>query len=256
MSRPPLFPKATVSGIVNDPSSLERVIPESRRADGSIRKERKVRPGFTPAEDVTKFRSQRQMEADRRKLPPGSVVGYIRTPESVQAAKEGMTKSQKKNAKRKEGRTNASNGSAADGGGEGKEVVPDSWDDDDDDGETDGIKGSGPTQGKASKEQEEKVTRGIQGETKVVASEAETDQGSQPSTNTPSSSSSNQQQDPEKRAKALSKKLRAAESLRERESKGEKLLPEQKVKVDSIESIRIELQALEGLGDGGGAKEP
>lgn len=35
MSKPPLFPQKTASGIAIDPRSLDRVVPESRRADGS-----------------------------------------------------------------------------------------------------------------------------------------------------------------------------------------------------------------------------
>ena len=35
MSKPPLFPEQTASGIAVDPRTLDRVVPESRRADGS-----------------------------------------------------------------------------------------------------------------------------------------------------------------------------------------------------------------------------
>lgn len=35
MSKPPLFPQQSASGIAIDPRTLDRVIPESRRADGS-----------------------------------------------------------------------------------------------------------------------------------------------------------------------------------------------------------------------------
>jgi partner of Y14 and mago protein len=35
MSLPPLRPEATASGIVVDPQTLERVVPTSRRKDGS-----------------------------------------------------------------------------------------------------------------------------------------------------------------------------------------------------------------------------
>ena len=35
MSKPPLFPQKTASGIAIDPRTLDRVVPESRRADGS-----------------------------------------------------------------------------------------------------------------------------------------------------------------------------------------------------------------------------
>ncbi|KAK9896172.1 hypothetical protein P389DRAFT_75597 [Cystobasidium minutum MCA 4210] len=47
----------SLAGIVNDPNdSGRRIVPASQRADGSIRKERKVRPGHVPAEDVAKYR--------------------------------------------------------------------------------------------------------------------------------------------------------------------------------------------------------
>ncbi|KAI0028075.1 hypothetical protein K488DRAFT_28363, partial [Vararia minispora EC-137] len=57
---PPLNADKTAAGIIVDPRTLDRVIPESRRADGSLRKERRIRPGFTPQEDVARFRSTRQ----------------------------------------------------------------------------------------------------------------------------------------------------------------------------------------------------
>ncbi|KAF6766991.1 Exon junction complex, Pym [Kalmanozyma brasiliensis GHG001] len=68
-------PKASAAGIVQRADTQQRVIPESRRADGSIRKERKVRPGFTPVEDVVRYRPGRAREAEeaRRRAVPGSV---------------------------------------------------------------------------------------------------------------------------------------------------------------------------------------
>ncbi|CAO1630736.1 unnamed protein product [Parajaminaea phylloscopi] len=51
-----------VSGIVTDPDTQQRVVPESRRADGSVRKERRVKPGFTPNEDVALFRPSRVLQ--------------------------------------------------------------------------------------------------------------------------------------------------------------------------------------------------
>ncbi|KIM68599.1 hypothetical protein SCLCIDRAFT_71536, partial [Scleroderma citrinum Foug A] len=62
MSRPPVFPEQSASGIAVDPRTLERVVPESRRADGTVRKELKIRPGFTPQEDVSRFRGSRQKQ--------------------------------------------------------------------------------------------------------------------------------------------------------------------------------------------------
>jgi len=77
MSKPDLFPKQSVAGIAVDPRTLERVIPESRRADGSLRKERKIRPGFTPQEDVSRFRGSRQQQMDRSSLPKGHILGWV-----------------------------------------------------------------------------------------------------------------------------------------------------------------------------------
>ncbi|CAO1634502.1 unnamed protein product [Jaminaea pallidilutea] len=66
------------SGIVVDAETQQRVIPESRRADGSIRKERRVKPGFTPNEDIARFRPSRlQREDELRKAgsSSGSIIG-------------------------------------------------------------------------------------------------------------------------------------------------------------------------------------
>lgn len=60
---------SNISGIVGE--GEERFIPGSRRPDGTLRKERKVRPGFTPAEDVVRYSNSR-MEASKPSLyPPG-----------------------------------------------------------------------------------------------------------------------------------------------------------------------------------------
>lgn len=154
MSRPPIFLDKTVAGIVNK-NDGERVVAGSRRPDGSqvtstlvslephshrfaphrYRKELKIRPGYTPEEDVKRYRSTRMAEADARAAVKGKVPGLTPGAAPVQAAIAGMSKAQKKNAKRKEKKR--------DGGEEeveeeqrGKakeqvEDVPDAWDDGD-----------------------------------------------------------------------------------------------------------------------------
>ncbi|MBW0476225.1 hypothetical protein O181_015940 [Austropuccinia psidii MF-1] len=106
-SRPPLLSelKPSNSGIIRDPNTGDRKVAPTKRPDGTFRKEIKIRPGFTPQEDLSKFRSSRQQESDSRKLPKGSVIGFIK-PESspAQMALKGMSEAQKKNAKRKEKR--------------------------------------------------------------------------------------------------------------------------------------------------------
>jgi len=70
------------------------------------RKEIKIRPGFTPQEDVGRFRGTKQQEMDSRVLPKGHIIGWV-APSSVTNNTAGkssgtMSKSQKKNEKRKE----------------------------------------------------------------------------------------------------------------------------------------------------------
>lgn len=98
-----------------------------RSRPSRYRKELRIRPGFTPEEDVTRFRSARQQEADSRALPKGSVVGMARPEVAVaKAALQTMSSTQRKNAKRKEKRKEdrLAPGLADD--------VPESWDGGDD----------------------------------------------------------------------------------------------------------------------------
>ncbi|KAK0230846.1 hypothetical protein IW262DRAFT_1445163 [Armillaria fumosa] len=122
MSRPPLNPDQTAAGIAVDPHTLERVIPESRRPDGTIRKQIKIRPGFTPQEDVRRFRGTKQAQMDATALPKGHIVGWVPPPSTstLGAGDKPLSKSAKKNAKRKEKREEKKN-----------EIIKDSWEDDD-----------------------------------------------------------------------------------------------------------------------------
>ncbi|PIL36754.1 hypothetical protein GSI_00443 [Ganoderma sinense ZZ0214-1] len=125
MSKPAIVPETTASGIAVDPRTLERIIPESRRPDGSVRKQIKIRPGYTPQEDVRRFRGTRQTQADATALPKGHIIGWTPPPQAAAvapASKAGMSKAQKKNEKRKEKRKEKRD--------EG-EKVKDNWDDED-----------------------------------------------------------------------------------------------------------------------------
>ncbi|KAF5393876.1 hypothetical protein D9757_000091 [Collybiopsis confluens] len=119
---PAVVPKQSASGIAVDPRTLERVIPSSRRSDGSVRKELKVRPGFTPQEDVSRFRGTRQVQMDTNALPKGHIIGWTPPPAETIDSSKPMSKSAKKNAKRRE-RKDTEN--------KVEETVKDSWEDDD-----------------------------------------------------------------------------------------------------------------------------
>jgi partner of Y14 and mago len=123
-----------------------------------VRKEIKIRPGFTPQEDVKRFRGTRQAQMDVSALPKGHIIGWA--PPSSSAAKPGASsasagggaagaggsaaksKAAKKNEKRKEKRAqkreeSATNASAA--------PVRDDWEDDDDEQDASGSNTPGKT---------------------------------------------------------------------------------------------------------------
>ncbi|KAL0949756.1 hypothetical protein HGRIS_009794 [Hohenbuehelia grisea] len=152
MARPPLNPDKTLAGITVDPHTLERVIPESRRADGSVRKQLKIRPGFTPQEDVRRFRGSRQQQMDANALPKGHIIGWVPPTNSKPGAyafpalgkstsastgEKPLSKAAKKNLKRKEKREDKR-----------ADAVKDNWDDDDDD--DDDKSSAKPTSAKAN----------------------------------------------------------------------------------------------------------
>jgi len=126
MSRPPINPEKTAAGIAVDPRTLDRVIPESKRPDGTVRKQIKIRPGFTPQEDVRRFRGTKQAQMDSNTLPKGHIIGWTPPPSATKpgaASPSGsgtapLSKNAKKRQKQREKKAEAL-------------VVKDNWDDDD-----------------------------------------------------------------------------------------------------------------------------
>jgi len=135
---------ATASGIQTK-SGGDRIIPASVRPDGSIRPERKVKAGYTPAEDVSAYKSEKA--------------------ESFRSNQYGS-----------------------------KEYVPP------------GVKKAG--------EAKKQVDLGVG------------------------------QEDPEKKARALKKKIKQAKELKERQEKGDKLEPNQVAKISMIDTFEKELASL------------
>jgi partner of Y14 and mago protein len=92
----------------------------------SVRKQLKVRPGFTPQEDVKRFRGTRQTQMDANALPKGHILGWI-APSSASQPTKPASKTAKKNAKRKEKKEEKKANAPA------EEPVRDNWEDDDED---------------------------------------------------------------------------------------------------------------------------
>lgn len=199
---------STSSGIATSTSG-DRHIPASIRADGSIRKEIKIRPGYKPPEDVEVYKN-RTAEAFKAR-------GSSRVPGAPTADAQLDDKTlNSKNAKRREARKRAK---AAD------EHAQDSAED------AVTQPGSEPL-----------GTHGTEFKLGALSEKDAKSQESQPVDST-------QQPDPEaekvKQARNLKKKLRQARELREKKDKGQNLLPEQFEKVIKINEL---IRQLDNLG--------
>lgn len=117
--------KATNSGIQRL-SNGSSVIPSSTRADGSVRKEIKVKPGYKPPEDVELYRNR--TAAAWKNRAKGGVPGA----ESVQKESDevALSAAANKNAKRREARKKAAGQpkdgeeDAVEGGTPAQEIKP------------------------------------------------------------------------------------------------------------------------------------
>ena len=90
----------TSAGITTDTTTGERHIPSSTRADGSTRREIRIRPGYRPPEDVERYKNP---TAEAWKTRGGGVPGAEGLRESSKAASVNSVK----NAKRREARKRA-----------------------------------------------------------------------------------------------------------------------------------------------------
>lgn len=209
---PSTAPSATpISGIQTLPTG-DRHIPSSTRADGSLRKEIKIRPGYRPPEDVEVYKN-RTAEAWKNRGTGGipGAEGLKDVSGGVEEEKAGGAAG--KNAKRREARKRAK---AAEGGEGGEEGV-----------------GERVANGADEKTSKEQSTAKLKAEESANWREKEKE------------SPVDVEAEKEKQARNLKKKLRQARDLREKKDKGENLLPEQFEKVIKIQEL---IRQLEGLG--------
>lgn len=105
-----------------------------------MRKEIRIRQGFTPQEDVNRFRGSKQQQMDANALPKGHIIGWggpsgVNKKVGVTATDDTgkpLSKSQKKNEKRREKKRE-----------DKTRVIEESWDDDETESESKDKSGSG-----------------------------------------------------------------------------------------------------------------
>ncbi|RIB00751.1 hypothetical protein C2G38_2129228 [Gigaspora rosea] len=199
--------KAAPSGIVTTEAN-ERVIPASRRADGTLRKERRVRPGFVPQEDIIRYKNKFVAE---------------REPVSSPKVEPPKTKSQKKNAKRnakkKEG-IKVIEGELETPANEENDQEIDQEIDQESDQEIDQLQNKMTNVKISSEENRDSL------DTTVITIE--------------------QLEATSKKIKALEKKIRQIERIKEKETRGEVLLDEEKEKMNKLPQFIEELNTLKG----------
>ena len=213
------------SGIAVDASTGERFIPSSVRADGTKRREIKVRPGYRPPEDVELYRNR--AAAAWKNRAQGGVPGAegLKSDNSNNnnnnnnnsSGGGATTAASNKNAKRREAKKKskaAEDESESAGGNGGRNIAQlDNW---------------------------RSFATGRGGETKKAIED---------STEKPEDPEAEQ----EKKARNLKKKLRQARELQDKKHEGESLLPEQ---LDKIIKINELVRQLESLGfDSNGDKK-
>ncbi|KAG7006339.1 hypothetical protein G7Y79_00015g039290 [Physcia stellaris] len=204
---PSVSTSGTSSGITTTETG-DRHIPASVRADGSTRKEIKIRPGYKPPEDVEVYKN-RTAEAWKSRGTGG-------VPGAASVEPEGETKSSNtKNAKRREARRKAK---AAEEGADGEA-----------DSNTSISKDGPPNEAVPS--------------TKSTAHEK--DKWRQDDVVKEEPQPPDLEADKEKQVRNLKKKLRQARDLSAKKDKGENLLPEQFEKVIKMNEL---IRQLDNLG--------
>ena len=203
---------STKSGIAVSDSG-ERHIPSSKRADGTVRREIKVRPGYRPPEDVEiyKNRTAEVWKGGRSGVKPGA---------EVLSSSAVVTSAASKNAKRREARKRA----AAAGTEEG--ITKDL------------NKAQDNALDRSSGIEESDIEKEVNDIVKTDSSSFQRDKTEKAAQDADAESSH------EKDARKLAKKLRQAKELKSRKEKGDTLLPEQLEKVIRINGITKQLEDL------------
>ncbi|KAM0891764.1 hypothetical protein ACQ4PT_026232 [Festuca glaucescens] len=205
--------------LLSIPKEGERVIAPTRRPDGTLRKEIRIRAGYTPQEEVALYQSKGAL---MRKSGPDVPPGY----DPALDAKP-KTKAAKRNERRKEKRHQG--GSTND---KGKSV---------DIEEIDAVETVKVPSSKTNKQRDtvDSVAEQIRG---IAISEPPV-MAATPSTNAADNLQAASAPEIDKKIRALKKKIRLAEAQVQGEP--EKLKPEQLEKTKKIEGWREELKLLE-----------
>lgn len=207
--------KSSPSGVVqrtllHSNDTGERIVPASRRADGSMRKERKIRPGYTPPEDIKRYKPPQQ----RQSQPAPQLTDAMQKLSIASDSKASQASPRHSSWDDENWRAPKSQSSITPQKTQSTTIAK--------------MNSEMPlsTDNITPKQSVESNTTGKQN--------ADTPSIDHPPENEPESSS-------EKRMRALSKKIRQAQSLRERKDAGESLSAEEIDKIEKLDTLQQEL---------------
>eukprot|EP00891_Asterochloris_glomerata_P008688 jgi/Astpho2/8688/Aster-05258 len=216
----------------------ERIIASTRRADGTLRKERKVKPGYIPQDEQPMYVSRGSMVKQNIPKCPGM-------PEAEAAAPK-LSKTARKNAKRKEQRQAAAEGT----GGDSSSSTADGAAGQLQHLRLDGNSAlAGPSGSKQAASSHTAGPTPHQQAGRAAASHTqyppglEVPPGFEPSSRGAGVGSSALAV--EKQTKALRKKIRSAEATEQKQKEGKPLLPEEIEKLERVKEWRHQLLELE-----------
>lgn len=262
-------PALSSAGIATDTNTGERLIPASRRPDGSLRREIRVRPGYRPPEDIELYRTRNVLAAVRNRAvgvpgaapaPPAgkglATGGVSGTAPAAPAVADPPSATAGKNAKKRESRRRRT----TEGGGTYAPVsantdinaAPTSSDSQHKGAGTNTASSkSNNIMAKASWRRSSPEDVQVNGNAKpepkpalVEAAPAPVPVDKANADTAASAPASAPATDTEKQARTLRKKLRQARELRARRDGGMTLLPEQLYKVVSIDDLAGQLARL------------
>ena len=254
-SRLPAF-QSTNSGI-RKTAAGDAYIPASRRADGSTRKEIRVRPGYIPPEDVATYKN-RTAEGFRTKgggVPGADALeGDAGGMWDMTGAESAGLKS--KNAKRRENARKNKDPDSTPGKAESKQPR-----EEDEEGLNSRLSTLGMSSTTSTTTAAAAATTSSPSRSKPLANATTPSSSIQPSTNgtikpNPSPNAPLQPTDPttsdekQRKIRATVKKLRAVQDLKARKAAGEKLSPDQLVKLGKEAELVRDLKKLGYEGEG------
>ncbi|CDJ41196.1 hypothetical protein, conserved [Eimeria tenella] len=185
-----------------------RLIPASRRPDGTLRRPIKVRPGYTPLEEMKSYKTRHQLSQEQHRATTGAAIPGLTAAAADSSSSNSSSSSSSRSRQRKKKQGNSPADSAA---------TPAAF----------------------------PVAPAAAASSSAAAAAAAAACCEQLTNLSISNKEANASRDPAKRLRNLKKKLNEIEELQQRKANGEVLLPEQEEKIERKQQLQQQAAELE-----------